>query len=73
MTLGRRSAYVFVAASLLGGAFGCAALLGFEDTTLRENEGGLLPDDDGGTSGDTGGKITASALELGVSQPTRMN
>lgn len=66
MTLGRRSAYVFVAASLLGGAFGCAALLGFEDTTLRENEGGLPRDGDGGTSGDTGGNTDAGTNAISV-------
>lgn len=53
-----------VATALLGGAFGCAALLGFEDTTLRESEGGLPPGDDGGG---TDGRVDTDAGSNAIS------
>jgi len=55
-------------AALVGGAgaFGCAALLGFEDTTLREgSEGGVLPGEDGGTT-DGGGPPDAGSSAISV-------
>lgn len=59
--------YAIVAAALLGGAgaFGCAALLGFEDTTLRENEGGLPPGEDSGTI-EGGGTTDAGSSAITV-------
>ncbi|MBS2015702.1 MAG: hypothetical protein JST00_22630 [Deltaproteobacteria bacterium] len=50
----RRSLRHAALAALIGVLGGCAALLGFEDTTLRETEGGLPPDADGGTTTEGG-------------------